>query len=186
MFILLGLYHDNFNHMIMICFSELHEILKITAGYILGHVCMYFTDLSHCCNFVGQSENNIDRLAVVETKKSSTGVTVNWFQPITVDPVLHYEVNVYENLLLVQNFTTNETKAKIENLKPDTEYSINVKAVVDGDEDVPETTINVATEKSCMYLCMPVQCHVHKYILYTLNIINSLSCVCPIQSIRCS
>ena len=129
------------------------------------------------CTCVGQPEDTIDRLGVVETKKSSRSVTVNWFKPITVNTLLHYDVNVLEklkftkDLLLVQNFTTKETKAEIKNLKPATNYSVKVKAVVDGDEDVPETTIDVATEKSCMCLCMPIHymhvctnhTHIHMY-----------------------
>ena len=133
---------------------------------MLGYIRISLIYISLRCT--GQSENAIDRLAVVETEKSSTGVTVSWFKPITANPVLHYEVIVFEKLefreglLLVQNFTTNETKAEIKNLRPATNYSIKIKAVVDGDEDVPETTIDVTTEKSRMYLHMPIHyIHMH-------------------------
>ena len=53
---------------------------------------------------------------------------------------------------LISSFNTTDTMAVITDLKPGTNYSVDLEAMVEGDEEVPTVTIHVQTEKIGVYL----------------------------------
>ena len=91
-----------------------------------------------------------DPYGVQATSSTTTSVTVQWHKPYLNSDVTGYEVEVFEHTIekdLISSFNTTETMAVITDLKPGTNYSVDLEAMVEGDEEVPTVTIHVQTEK---------------------------------------